>query len=161
MTENQDVKFAKIQLWCSILQSGAILITFVFLTIQTINANQSLEETRKALRSTASSKISDFITEVNLLLMEDDELRKLFPYSKSDLLAFILINNFSEWYHFRCEGQIQELEWRKYEDLIQMTSDLPWVKKVLQTYYSEYEQLHRNYKQYLVRKNILQYKKEK
>lgn len=155
MRDKTEMKISKIQLWCSIIQSGAIFITFAFLTIQTMYANYSLEQTNKALRSSAASKISDFMTDINLLLINDSELQRLFPWERSDLLAFIFINNFNEWYHFHHEGLINEHDWKKSQDIIHMSSNLPWVKKILQNYYCEHDQLHEDYYSYLVKNNII------
>ena len=160
MSDKNEIKIAKIQLWCSMIQASAIFITFAFLTIQTTNANKALEQTNKALRSNSASKISDFMTDMNLLLIDDEELQKLFPWEKSDLLAFVFINNFNEWYHNYHEGLINEQDWKKSENLIHMTSNLPWVKKILQNYYCEYDQLHDDYQSYLINNNIIKLKED-
>ena len=155
MMDKNAMKIAKIQLWCSIIQSSAIFVTFAFLTIQTINANKALEQTNKALRSNSTSKISDFMTDMNLLLISDEELQQLFPWEKSDLLAFVFINNFNEWYYNRHEGLIKDDDWKNAKNIIHMTSDLPWVKKILQNYYCKYDQLHKDYRLFLKNNKII------
>lgn len=132
------------------MQAGAIFITFAFLTVQTINTNNSLDQTRKAMTSTAASNVGEFMKEVNLVVLQDDDLRELFNYKKSDLLAFIFINKFNEWYTYHENGLISNKEWKNTQDIIRMISKIDWVNQKLLSYYSIYDQLHADYRNFLI-----------
>jgi hypothetical protein len=122
----------------TLVEAMAVAVTLIYVIRQTNATYKSVLEVQKEIKLTALSVEKSTVKDINFLLVQNEELSNLLGYSRSDMLAFILLHDCEQRYDHWRNGFINDSNWLSERRLISKVMNYPFVKNAWPKIKEEY-----------------------
>lgn len=141
--------FSKIMIIIGLSNLAAIVGTLIFIARQSLDTSKTLMQIIKSNRFLAVTGFREHEKDINTILLNDEELRNLFQFSKQDILALMLFADHEKLFLYHKEGLIDDEYWEAQKAIILRTLDREFMKEVWRTHANKESFLHKDYNEFI------------
>ena len=123
----------------SIIETIALVLTLIFIALQTRASNKSVNEIKKSLLQSSILSDTNSTNEIYRTFLNHPDIAKKYGYKKIDVFNLMIIEHFEARFLLRKYSLVSDIEWKSDLYQIKKTMNRDFVKKIWEKDKNEFD----------------------